>query len=278
MEYIEVRIALKPLAPWSDIFMSTLVELDYDTFEEFDKGFKAYIKKKDFKENVIQELLAEHSAEVEASYEYSVIPATNWNANWESSFQPIEIGTWCLVRAPFHQIDKKFEVEIVIEPKMSFGTGHHQTTMLMMEEMKSVEWKGKRVLDMGSGTGILAVLAEKLGATDIVAIDNDQWAFENCIENVERNNCHHITTLLGDAALIDNNGFAVVLANINRNILLADMQRYTAAMDSGAVLLLSGFLEQDIDVLKDKIASLGLIFDKMQSNSTGNFALIKCFK
>ncbi|MCX6181819.1 MAG: 50S ribosomal protein L11 methyltransferase [Bacteroidetes bacterium] len=277
MEYVELIVELKPVSPWCNILMSAMVENDYDTFEENEKGFKAYIKKKDFNEAYLKQLFAEYS-DVSISYTSSIIPETNWNANWESSFQPIEIGSWCLVRAPFHNIEKAFEVEIVIEPKMSFGTGHHQTTMLMMEEMKNIDWKGKRVLDMGSGTGILAILAEKLGARDLIAIDNDEWAYANCIENVERNACEKITTILGTAANIDDKGFDVILANINRNILMADMPAYTKALDSGGVILFSGFLEQDVEVLKEKIAAVGLLFDKVISNAAGNFALIKCFK
>jgi ribosomal protein L11 methyltransferase len=277
MEYIELIVELQPVTPWCDIFMSAMVEKDYDTFEENEKGFKAYIKKKDFNEDYIRQLFAGYS-EVSVSYTSSVIPETNWNANWESSFQPIEIGEWCIIKAPFHNVEKKFEIEIIIEPKMSFGTGHHQTTMLMMEEMKNINWPDKRVLDMGSGTGILAILAEKLGARDIIAIDNDEWAYANCIENVERNNCKKITTVLGSASNIDDKGFDVILANINRNILMADLPAYTKALDSGGVLLMSGFLEQDVEVLKEKIAVLGLLFDTVISNAAGNFALIRCFK
>ena len=277
MEYVELIVELKPVAPWCDILMSAMVEQDYDTFEENEKGFKAYIKKKDFNEAYLQQLFGEYS-DVSISYTSSVIPETNWNANWESSFQPIEIGSWCLVRAPFHNIDRPFEVEIIIEPKMSFGTGHHQTTLLMMEEMKNIEWEGKRVLDMGSGTGILAILAEKLGAREMIAIDNDEWAYANCIENVERNGCVKISTVLGTASDIDDKGFDVILANINRNILMADLPAYTKALDSGGILLMSGFLEQDVEILKEKIATVGLLFDKVLSNAAGNFALIRCFK
>ncbi|MFM7022674.1 MAG: 50S ribosomal protein L11 methyltransferase [Flavobacteriales bacterium] len=278
MEYIELTVELNPVHPWTEIFMSVMVEMDYDTFEENEKGFKAYIRKKDFDEEAIKLFFNAYQPDISITYNYTVVPETNWNATWESSFQPIELDNWCLVRAPFHKVDKKFEVEIIIEPKMSFGTGHHQTTMLMMEEMKSIDWHDKRVLDMGSGTGILAILAEKLGARDIVAIDNDEWAYENCIENVERNGCSKITTVLGDAAKIDDKGFDVILANINRNILLADLPAYTKALDSGGVLLMSGFLEQDVEILKQKIGAVGLVFVKVSSNAAGNFALIRCFK
>ena len=286
MTYIQLNIELKPTEPWSDILISALADEGFDSFEETPKGFKAFVLKEQFNLSVVDALKEQYKGEVELNYTVEDLPNVNWNAEWESSFSPIEMGDWCVIRAPFHNITKKYQFEIEIEPKMSFGTGHHQTTFLMMQEMKGIDWKNKRVLDMGSGTGILAILAEKMGASDIVAIDIDEWAYENCVENIERNNCSHITVLKGDVTAIDDKGFDVVLANINRNILLADMQAYVQSMHNGALLLMSGFLLQDVEVLKEKVTSLGLVFDKLLTsedesaspNFTGNWALIKCIK
>jgi len=286
MNYIQLNIELSPLEPWSDIFISTLADEGFDSFEETPKGFKAFVLKEQFDASVIDTLKEKYKKEVELKYTVEDLPDVNWNAQWESSFAPIEMGDWCVVKAPFHNIEKKYLYEIIIEPKMSFGTGHHQTTYLMMQEMKNIDWNNKRVLDMGSGTGILAILAEKMGAKDLVAIDIDEWAFENCIENIEKNNCKHIQVLKGDVTAIDNKGFDVVLANINRNILLNDMHIYVQSMRKGGLLLMSGFLLQDVEVLKEKIVSLGLVFDKLLTsedesaspNFTGNWALIKCVK
>jgi ribosomal protein L11 methyltransferase len=286
MEYKQINIALKPLEPWSDIFISALADEGYDSFEETPNGFKAFVQKDLFKEEVVSALKEQYQNEVELSYSVEDLPDVNWNANWESSFSPIEVGDWCVVKAPFHTIAKKFKYEIIIEPKMSFGTGHHQTTFLMMQEMKDIDWQNKRVLDMGSGTGILAILAEKMGTKDIVAIDIDEWAYENCVENLEKNNCSHIEVLKGDVTAIDNKGFDIILANINRNILLADMEAYVKSLRKNGLLFMSGFLLQDVEVLKEKIASLGLVFDKLVTsgeesaspNFSGNWVLIKCKK
>ncbi len=286
MIYIQINVLLKPLDPWSDIFISALADEGYDSFEETPNGFKAFVQKDLFKEEVVSSLKEQYQNEVELTYSVEDLPDVNWNANWESSFSPIEVGDWCVVKAPFHNITKKFKYEIIIEPKMSFGTGHHQTTFLMMQEMKDIDWQNKRVLDMGSGTGILAILAEKMGARDIVAIDIDEWAYENCVENLEKNNCTHIEVLKGDVTSIDNKGFDIILANINRNILLADMEEYVKSLSTNGLLIISGFLLQDVEVLKDKITSLGLVFAKLVTsreelaspNFSGSWVLIKCKK
>jgi len=286
MNYIQINILLKPLEPWSDILISALADEGYDSFEETPNGFKAFVQKDLFKEEVVSSLKEQYQNEVELTYSVEDLPDVNWNANWESSFSPIELGDWCVVKAPFHTITKKFKYEIIIEPKMSFGTGHHQTTQMMIELMEKIDFKGKTVLDMGSGTGILAILAKKMGAKDIVAIDIDEWAFENCVENLQKNDCAHIEVLKGDVNAIDNKGFDIILANINRNILLADMESYKNSLRENGLLFMSGFLLQDVEVLKEKIASLGLVFDKLVTsedkaaspNFSGNWVLIKCKK
>ena len=189
----------------------------------------------------------------------TIIKQQNWNEVWESNFEPIKIDNRCVVKAPFHEIEEQFDYEIVISPKMSFGTGHHETTYLMLSELFEMELSDKFILDMGSGTGILAILASKLGAKQIDAIDIEEWAFENAGENAQLNGVHNIHPILGDAfELKDKQGkYDIVLANINRNILLQDIERYIESMRDEAELLLSGFYEVDSSVLIDTVLNYG---------------------
>jgi ribosomal protein L11 methyltransferase len=196
--------------------------------------------------------------DLKISWEIKTIEATNWNAEWEKSFDPISVDGACLIRAPFHEIQGDYKFVITIEPKMSFGTGHHATTHLIISEMLQMEWDGLDVLDMGSGTAVLAILAEKMGARDIDAIDIDEWAFENAEENASRNDCSKIRCLLGGAELLGDKKYDIILANINRNILLRDMHLYRAVLKDGGKILFSGFYEQDVTELEKVATPLGL--------------------
>jgi len=196
--------------------------------------------------------------DLKISREIKTIEATNWNAEWEKSFDPISVDGACLIRAPFHEIQGDYKFVITIEPKMSFGTGHHATTHLIISEMLQMEWEGLDVLDMGSGTAVLAILAEKMGARDIDAIDIDEWAFENAEENAKRNDCSKIRCLLGGAELLGDKKYDIILANINRNILLRDMHLYRAVLKDGGKILFSGFYEQDVIELEKVATPLGL--------------------
>ena len=252
MNYVEVTFVVKPLIPARDILVAELAERGFESFVETDNGLMAYIQEPDFS----PEKLENFEFEVEEfSSTHQLIQDQNWNAEWEKNFDPIEVDDRIVVRAPFHE-KKDVEFAIVIEPKMSFGTGHHATTFLIMQEMLGMEWTDKDVLDMGCGTAVLAILAEMKGADYIVAIDIDEWAYENSIENVERNNCTRIKCIKGGAEAIGEQSFDIILANINRNILTADAAKYIAAMNPGGEILLSGFYTMDIPVLLQSFPGL----------------------
>jgi ribosomal protein L11 methyltransferase len=245
MNYIEVTFTT-PDSETSEIMMAELAEIGFESFAEKDQGFLGYIVEKCFLEKTILEISKKVSEKV--SFNFTVIKEKNWNEVWENNFEPVVIGDLCVIRAPFHEPIPGKKYEIIIEPKMSFGTGHHETTSMMISLMGELNLKNLSVLDMGCGTGILAILAAKMGATSVLAIDNDEWAFNNSLENIKKNAAGIVNILMGDASLLSktiSEKFDIVLANINRNILLDDIEKYTQAMKPGAKLLLSGFYQSD---------------------------------
>jgi ribosomal protein L11 methyltransferase len=248
MNYSEVNFSIDPLIPFREILTVYLAEMPFDSFVETDNGLQAYIQTQDLDVEALQSTVDSVIA-MEAKIDFSVreIEQQNWNATWESQFEPIEVSDICRVRAPFHE-DKGLPFELIIEPKMSFGTGHHATTFLMLTEMLDMNWTGQKVLDMGSGTGVLAFLAEKSGAESIDAIDIDDWAYENAIENAARNHCPKTQVILGGAEKIES-VYDVIIANINRNILVNDGPIYTEHLNAGGHLLLSGFYSEDQPIL-----------------------------
>ena len=206
-------------------------------------------------------MLTQHDYDVEVSYEVSKTEEKDWNAVWEADYEPVLIADQCYIRAPFHEPLPNVTYDIVIEPKMSFGTAHHETTALMIEYLLTEEIQGKRVLDMGAGTGVLAILAHQRGAAAVTAIDNDPWAYENNLENNIRNHISDMTVKLGDALSIGDDTFDLIIANINRNILLNDMHHYAKALNASGCIFFSGFYEgHDLDMIKEKAESLGLTF------------------
>jgi ribosomal protein L11 methyltransferase len=258
MNYVEVSFLLDPILPAREVLMAELAELGFESFVESEEGLTAYIQQPDWNEGLLEGLMTSSIPELKISWQVKTIEATNWNAEWEKSFDPISVDGACLIRAPFHEIQGDYKFVITIEPKMSFGTGHHATTHLIISEMLQMDWEGLDVLDMGSGTAVLAILAEKMGARDIDAIDIDEWAFENAEENAKRNDCSKINCLLGGAELLGNKKYDVILANINRNILLRDMHLYRAVLKDGGKILFSGFYEQDVIELEKVATPLGL--------------------
>jgi ribosomal protein L11 methyltransferase len=258
MNYVEVSFLLDPILPAREVLMAELAELGFESFVESEEGLTAYIQQPDWNEGLLEGLMTSSIPDVKISWEIKTIEATNWNAEWEKSFDPISVDGACLIRAPFHEIQGDYKFVITIEPKMSFGTGHHATTHLIISEMLQMEWEGLDVLDMGSGTAVLAILAEKMGARDIDAIDIDEWAFENAEENAKRNDCSKIHCLLGGAELLGDKKYDIILANINRNILLRDMHLYRAVLKDGGKILFSGFYEQDVIELEKVATPLGL--------------------
>ena len=259
--YIEYRFTVKPKEPASDLLIAELGDVGFESFVEEEDDVLAYIQKTDWSENILENVQILDNPRYSFTHDYKEIEQENWNATWEQNFQPIMVDDICMIRAPFHEAIN-VDYDIVIEPKMSFGTGHHETTHMMLQQILQLDVKDKTVLDMGSGTGVLAILAGMRGATTIDAIDIDNWCYLNAKENVERNNMDFISVYEGDAALLKGKKYDLIIANINRNILLADMPKYVQSLNSGGVLLLSGFYTEDLDKITQKCVDLELKFEK----------------
>jgi ribosomal protein L11 methyltransferase len=242
-----------------DLLVNALGEIGFDTFEEVEGGFKAYIPSTDFDQQQLDEALLPYRELFTFSYEITLIPQKNWNEVWESNFEPIAIGDEVFVRATFHQPRPEFKYEIVIDPKMAFGTGHHQTTAMMLQLILENDFTGKKVLDMGCGTGILAIMAAQLGAADIVAIDYDPVCYESTIENSQLNHITNIEAICGSKEAIPDEQYDTILANINRNILIDQMARYNEALKTGGEIYFSGFYETpDLDIIIEEAGNYGL--------------------
>lgn len=262
MKYTEVTITISQLEPFRDLLIYSLGdEGPYDSFVETKDGLKAYVPSEQFDEVWLKTQLENLKSQFPVfEYHSSVneLPDKDYNEEWERQHQAVLVEGFCWVRAPFHPHRSDVKYEIEIEPKMSFGTAHHATTYLMLSLLEQEAIEGKCVLDMGSGTGVLAILAAKKGASYVEAIDVDEWAFRNAQENFARNGVT-VTPLLGDASLLTpDKHFDVILANINRNILMRDMPCYAAVLKPGGTLFLSGFYEHDVDALMGVAEGLGL--------------------
>lgn len=261
MNYTEIVFTCQTIQDWQqDLLINDLADIGFDTFEETDAGFNAFIPEPNFNLGSLETLLGQLSVEIMLTYDVKNVAHQNWNKLWEENFQPLVVADTCYVRATFHESKaEQFAVEIVIDPKMAFGTGHHQTTSLMMELLLEEEVNGKKVLDMGCGTGILGILALKLGAKSVVAIDNDPVCTDSAIENAKLNGTENITVICGDSSTIPENQFDLVIANINRNILLDQLAHYSKAVSQNGILFMSGFYEgEDLEMLTKKADSLGL--------------------
>jgi ribosomal protein L11 methyltransferase len=264
--YIGYHFTVEPKEPGTEILIAELGETPFESFIETENGVSAYVQKEFWAEDILNDIQILESEEFDIRYTFEEIAQVNWNEEWEKNFEPIEVDNTCRVRAPFHD---KTDVlyDIVIEPKMSFGTGHHETTFMMIQHLLETDLENKKTLDMGCGTAILAILAEMKGAKPIDAVDIDNWCYLNSIENAQRNNCSQITVYEGDAALLDGRHYDVIIANINRNILLNDMQHYKNALNKGGILLLSGFYEEDIPAIDASCTGKGLRFIKKFSRN-----------
>lgn len=258
----------------SDVLASHLGEVGFDSFVETDKGLDAYIPSAQFDENTLKNQLAEFPFDESITYEIEVPEEKNWNEEWEKHFfEPIVISDKCVIHSSFHKDYPACEYDIVINPQMAFGTGHHETTGLMISEILKMDLTNKTVLDMGCGTSVLAILAEKRGAKAVIAIDIDDWCVRNSEENIRLNNAQNIHVMLGGAELLKGKKFDIVIANINRNILLADMEAYAACLPVGGELYMSGFYTEDVPILEKKANELGL---KLQYfNQKNNWAAVK---
>lgn len=264
--YIGFEFKVQPLQPATEILIAELGYAGFESFVETETGVTAYIQKKEWHDAILDDIYILGSDEFNISYTFEDIEQTNWNEEWEKNFNPIIVDDACSVRAPFHS-KPETEYDIIIEPKMSFGTGHHETTHMMIQHILKNDFKEKSVLDMGCGTGVLAILAEMKGAKPIDAIDYDNWCYLNSLENVERNNCDHITVLEGDASLLKDQKYDTIIANINRNILLNDMAAYTKCLNANGALFLSGFYVDDIPAIEEECNKQGLTYvERLEKN------------
>ena len=259
--YLGYHFQVEPKELGSEILVAELGELPFESFIESEFGVIAYIQKQFWTENILEDLFILTSPEFVISYHVEEIEQVNWNEEWEKNFEPIDVDGLCHVRAPFHP-KTEAQFDIIIEPKMSFGTGHHETTHMMIQHLLEIDVQEKKTLDMGCGTAILAILAEMKGAKPIDAIDIDNWCYLNSIENAERNNCHEITVFEGDASLLVGKKYDLIIANINRNILLNDMQSYVDCLLPDGTLLLSGFYTEDIPFIDASCVEKGLTYVK----------------
>ena len=265
--YIGYTFIVEPVQPGTEILIAELGFSGFESFVETPDGVIAYIQEADHFPTILDSVQILSSDEFVITYKFETIAQTNWNAEWEKNFNPIVVDNQCAIRAPFHE-PFNVKYDIVIEPKMSFGTGHHETTHMMIQHILASDFTNKSVLDMGCGTGVLAILAEKKGARFLEAIDIDNWCYLNSLENVSRNDCHHINVLEGDASLLKGKQFDVIIANINRNILLNDLSTYVTCLSENGFLFLSGFYDSDCELIESTCDALNLKLEhKLERNN-----------
>lgn len=273
--YIEYTFKVAPKEPATEILIAELGSVGFESFVEKDNGVVAFIQQQDWSENLLDDIFILKSDEFKISFTHKEIAQENWNEEWEKNFTPIQVDDKVSIRAPFHE-NPKLPYDIVIEPKMSFGTGHHETTHMMVQHLLELNVENKKVLDMGCGTGILAIFAEMKGARPIDAIDIDNWCYLNSLENVERNNCKSISVYEGDASLLVNKKYDIVIANINRNILLTDLKTYVNCLNEKGIVLLSGFYEEDIPIIDAEARKYDLTLDTVIKRN--NWVAVKYLK
>ena len=258
LAYLEIEIILNPIDPWREVMVAQMGVLGFESFMDTSDGFLAYIPQNDFRENNFKQIDIFNTDGLEIKWKSKTIAPQNWNKQWEQNFSPIRIGDSCLVRADFHP-SENIKYELVINPKMSFGTGHHETTQLMISILLVMNFEQKLVLDMGTGTGILAILAEKKGAKSVMAVDKDLWCVENTRENIGLNDCQNIIALLSDS-VPQIRHYNFVFANIKRNVLLDQIEDYAQVLSPFGDLLISGFYFEDLEMIRSKCESLGFRF------------------
>lgn len=257
MHYVQLTVTCG--AELGEMLIAELAEAGFDTFQENTDGFEAFAEDDKFDKSVAREILDRYSKLGTISSSFSTVEKKNWNEEWEKNYEPILVDNRCLIRASFHTPAQSYPYEIIITPKMSFGTGHHQTTYLMVQSQLDMDYASKRVMDAGCGTAILAIMAAKLGAQSVEAFDIDEWSVVNGKENIEVNRTPIVNLQLGKLADLSFPGkFDIILANINKNVLLTELPQYASYLQPGGKLLLSGFYERDIDDLLGATAPLGL--------------------
>lgn len=276
MIYNKVTFELEPVEPLREIIVSDLADIGFESFVDAESGVEAYVPQPDFSLEKLNEIVSENSHIGSIQFKVEEMEDKNWNAVWESEYETVAVDKRCIVVAPFHQIDKsEYDYVVTINPQMSFGTGHHATTYLMLSYLLDANVKDKDVLDMGSGTGVLAILAKKLEANKVHAIDIEQWAYDNTIENAELNNTQ-LNVDKGETSLIKGLKYDLILANINKNVLLADMGRFKDALNDEGSIYLSGFFDTDIAELEAKANSLQM--NVVEKRIKDNWAALKLSK
>ncbi|MDD3490081.1 MAG: 50S ribosomal protein L11 methyltransferase [Paludibacter sp.] len=278
MNFIQVNFSFEPFEEFmADILAAELAEIGFDSFVPGENGMQAFIPENKFDESSLKQLIADYPIEVAVSYEIITVASKNWNEEWEKHyFEPIVIGDECVIHSSFHKNVPVAKYDIIIDPKMAFGTGHHETTSLVIGEILKMDLSNKKVLDMGCGTAVLAILAAMRGASELLAIDIDSWCTDNSLENIALNKVSGIKVKLGGAELLDGLHFDIILANINRNILLADMEKYAACLTTGGELYMSGFYKADIPIIEAELNRNGLeLIDFKEKN---NWVVVKTVK
>ncbi|GAA3980180.1 50S ribosomal protein L11 methyltransferase [Pedobacter ginsengiterrae] len=268
MQYIKAIFKFKSIEEYQqDLLISDLADTGFDTFEDSENGFTAFVIKENFNEQDLIGLLANYAEDFTAEYILEDVADENWNAEWEKNFNPLIIDDVCYVRATFHEPQPSYPYEIVIDPKMAFGTGHHQTTTMVMQYILAADVKDKDILDMGCGTGILAILAAKLGAKTLMAIDYDDICYESTLENAALNNVENLEALCGSKEVIPNEEYDIILANINRNILLDQIGRYAEVLKAEGKIFFSGFyLDPDLSMITAECAKYGIKYIDHKQN------------
>ncbi|MDR1743241.1 MAG: 50S ribosomal protein L11 methyltransferase [Dysgonamonadaceae bacterium] len=262
MRYTQTVFVLQPFSETAtDILSALLADIGFESFVVTENSLEAYIPTALFSEKNIDEIIVHFPLDEKISYSFTEIEEKNWNEEWEKHyFQPIVIADKCIIQSSFHHQEGEYQYRIFIDPKMAFGTGHHQTTGLILRDILDMDLNNKSVLDMGTGTAVLAILASMRGANPVLAVDIDEWAYNNARENIERNNISNIRTVLGGAEALGGESFDVIFANINRNILLQDIPVYEKALNTGGTLIVSGFYKRDIPAVREKCESCGLVY------------------
>lgn len=264
MNYIEIKITAQPFVSENgDIFSALLAEMGYDSFVENEDGISAFISEKNYKERELKEMISNFKdAFSELNFTTKTIKGENWNQKWEENFEPLLIDNFCLIKAPFHQIEANYPHQIIITPKMSFGTGHHGTTSSMIRLMNTLNFNDLEILDMGCGTAILSIFAAQKNAKKILAVDIDEWAYNNSFENIDINDIKNIEVQQGGKEVLKHKKFDIILANINRNILIQHMKTYSNCLNDKGQLLLSGFYTEDLPIIKAVAEEEHLLYQK----------------
>lgn len=277
MTYLKLAVKITPFEEWlRDVLTAQLTETGFESFVETDDGFEGFIPETDFNEEEVSNLLQSFEENYTFAIQKELIEEKNWNEEWEKNyFKPLVISGECLVRAPFHKDYPQCNYEIVIEPNMAFGTGNHETTSLMMEAILKENPAGKKVLDMGCGTGILGILASMKGAKEITAIDIDEWSVKGTYENAALNNIKNLNVKKGDASLLGHQKYDLIFANIHKNVLMEDLPAYSKSLNKNGKLFISGFYTEDIPDLKNKAEQVGL---KEAGFTTKNNWVVSVFK